>query len=66
MRVFDIIQENQIELDDCKLIDLIREKSFRTIYSLTHSSDLSGYISDDFELICKAYLIKLEDKWIAI
>lgn len=45
-------------------IDKIREFLFKRVYKLTESSDLSSYISDDFDLIVKALLTSSQDGWV--
>lgn len=47
-----------------KRIDKIREFIFKRVYKATESSNLSSYISDDFDLIMKALLIDSHDKWV--
>ncbi len=47
------------------IINAIRETVFKKIYKITESSDLAAYISDDFELICKASVSGYENVWIA-
>ena len=38
---------------------------FKKIYDFTENSDLAGYISDDFDLMCRAYIVDLNDEWLA-
>lgn len=38
-----------------KEINVIREKSFLMAYSISESSDIASCVSDDMEIICKAY-----------
>lgn len=45
-------------------IDKIRELAFRSAFSGSNSSDLAGYVSDDFELISKAIVINSDNKWV--
>ena len=49
---------------EIRLIDKIREECYIQTYQLTNSSDISGYISDDFELISKAYCLNINNQWI--
>lgn len=45
-------------------IDKIREYTFKRVYKETESSDLSSYLSDDFDLILKAMLTNSQDSWV--
>ena len=49
-----------------KLIESIREISFKITYDLTHSSELAGYISDDFGLIAEALFLNYNDDWLNV
>lgn len=64
MRIYNIL--NQVEMDENqkKVIDSIRELSFLMAYNLSESSDIASCVSDDFELICKAYVIDYDDNWL--
>jgi len=45
-------------------IDQIRELSFKQTFRITQDSELSGYVSDDMELIALASLYPDESQWI--
>ena len=45
-------------------IETICEISYKITYEATKSSDLAGYISDDFGLIAEALLIDYKDDWL--
>jgi len=45
-------------------IDRIRENIFKTVFQKTNSSDLSAYISDDFDLIALHLLADSKNNWI--
>lgn len=64
MRTYDIL--NRVEMDEKqkKTIDSIREMSFLMVYNLSGDSDMASCVSDDFELICKAYVIDYDDNWL--
>ena len=47
-----------------KTIDAIREKSFLMAYNLSKSGDIASCVSDDFEIICKAYILDYNDNWL--
>ena len=64
IRVYNILNKAKIENYEKKKIDNIREKSFLKVYDLLQSSDIASCVSDDFEIICKAYIICYDDVWI--
>ena len=41
-----------------------RKEIFILTYQKTNSSDLSAYISDDFDLICLQYLSETDNEWV--
>jgi hypothetical protein len=65
MRVYNELR-NKFNIGDLKKeeIDSIREKSFLKAYNLSKSSDIASCVSDDFEIICTAYLEHYNDKWL--
>ena len=64
MRVYEDLSKTKISEDEKKKINNIREKSFLNAYSLSESSDIASCISDDFEIICKAYITGYNDVWL--
>ena len=64
IRVYNILNKAKIENYEKKKIDNIRENSFLKVYDLLQSSDIASCVSDDFEIICKAYIICYDDVWI--
>ena len=64
MEVYSQIDYQKDKIKNKKLIDDIRKEAFLKAYSLFESSDLAGYISDDFELISKGLEIEYYDKWL--
>ena len=64
IRVYNILNKAKIENYEKKKIDNIREKSILKVYDLLQSSDIASCVSDDFEIICKAYIICYDDVWI--
>lgn len=46
-------------------IDLLRERVFKKVYRYTSSSDLAGYISDDFGLIGDALHVNYNNDWLS-
>ena len=45
-------------------IDLIREAAFKKCFEYTGESEISGYVSDDFELMAKASAMSLDSPYI--
>lgn len=64
IRVFEMLQEISISENYIIQIDEIREGVFKLIYEYADSSDLASYVSDDFELMCKAYVAEFNDSWL--
>ncbi len=64
MRVYDFL--NKIEIEECEQekINDIRKNSFIMAYNLSESSDIASCVSDDFEIICKAYICDYNDGWL--
>lgn len=65
VRVFEKTKEYSIKSETVEQINEIRENVFKKIYDFTENSDLAGYISDDFDLMCRAYIVDLNDEWLA-
>lgn len=65
VRVFEKTKEYSIKSETVEQINEIRENVFKKIYDFTENSDLAGYISDDFNLMCMAYIVDLNDEWLA-
>ena len=64
MRVYDALNEFEIGDFEKKKIDNIREKSFLKSYNVSGLGDIASCVSDDFEIICKAYLTNYNDMWV--
>jgi len=64
MRVYEILKQVEMEENQKKVVDDIREVSFLKAYNLSKSSDIASCVSDDFELICKAYIMNYDDNWL--
>lgn len=66
MRNYNVLRKNESlnTLEAKKIIESIREISYKTTYEVTQSSDLSSYISDDFGLIAEALVIDYNDEWV--
>lgn len=63
-KAYNQIKNTVLEKEDKVKIDKIREEIFMLTIRKTHSSDLSAYISDDFDLIWLHYLNKTQNNWI--
>lgn len=66
VRNYNAVNEKKdlINTENKKLIDSIREISFKVLYNATESPDLAGYVSDDFGLIAEALIINYNDEWL--
>jgi hypothetical protein len=64
INAFKSLEKLQIKTADIQTIDSIREAAFKVTYNHCEDSDLAGYISDDFELIAKAFLFNLDNSFI--
>ena len=64
MRIYNVLSSTSITENQKKEIDFIREESFIMAYNLSGSSDIASCISDDIELICKAYILNFSDNWL--
>lgn len=64
MRVYNVLNEINIDDSDKQTIDSVREESFIRAFNLSGSSDVASCVSDDFEIICKAYICGYDDKWL--
>lgn len=62
---YELVNNYKIDDDTCQLIDMIREIVFRKIYDITKNSDLAACVSDDFDLMCKAYVLNINNDWLA-
>lgn len=64
MRVYNDLQ--RIELKEEKKIEInkILEETFLLIYEFSKDGELAGEVSDDFEIICKAYISSYDDEWL--
>lgn len=64
LRVYETLNQVEVEQNEQQTIDAIREMSFLMAYSLSESSDIASCVSDDFEIICKAYILDYNDPWL--
>lgn len=61
---YNEIKQNVINPVDKKKIDEIRKEIFMMTFSKTNSSDLSAYITEDFELISSHLLTHDKNNWV--
>lgn len=66
MKNYNAISKNEKlnTLEIKKGVESIREISYKATYKATQSSDLAGYISDDFGLIAEALVLDYNDDWL--
>lgn len=63
-KAYKEIKKKPVNGQEQEQIDAIRKNIFMRVFSKTDSSDLSAYISDDFELICFHLLDSDKNKWV--
>lgn len=63
LAVSDNLETINFDDDLTKIINQIREISFKKVFSYTKNSEISAYISDDFELIAKSLLLN-QNNWV--
>lgn len=64
MRVFSQIKELSCSETDMQIINNIRKESYLKAYQASNSSEIAGCVSDDFDLIAKAYILSINDWWL--
>jgi hypothetical protein len=64
VKSFKCMEPLPISSQDKQQVDKIRELAFKSTYKYTGDPDLSAYVSDDFELIAKAFLLDLSDPFV--
>lgn len=69
MKIYDDISNKKLTsfIDEItnQQIDLLRERVYKKVYRYTSSSDLAGYISDDFGLIGNALHVNYNNDWLS-
>ena len=61
---YNQIKKISLESEVKEKISEARKEIFILTYQKTNSSDLSAYISDDFDLICLQYLSETYNEWV--
>lgn len=64
IKTYNELNNNNFTDVEKKEINVIREKSFLMAYSISESSDIASCVSDDMEIICKAYFLKYNNTWL--
>lgn len=64
IRAFSNIEKLQLDQNNKKLIDEIREEIYLKTYYNLGSDDIASCISDDFELISKYYILGINNDWV--
>ena len=64
MRVFEYFDNVLLEEKYLPEINKVRECAYLKVYEYTNDCDMAAFVSDDFELMCKAYILGYNDKWL--
>lgn len=64
MRVFNQIEGYSFSDADNHTIAEIKKESYLKAYEASQSSEVASCVSDDFELIARAYVISINDCWL--
>lgn len=64
IRVFDYFEDILIEENYLLEIDKVRECVYLKVYEYINDCDMAAFISDDFEIMCKAYILDYNDNWL--
>lgn len=63
-QVSTIIKNNSIDIEYVQIIKRLRERTFKTIFELTQSSDIAAYLSDDIALLLEAIVCNYNNSWL--
>jgi len=64
IKAYNDLEQLKDKTLDNSLINQIRKEIFLKTYDITQSSEIAECISDDFELIIKAYSIDYNNEWL--
>ena len=53
LRIFDELKDVSLSTEQSTVAEHIREAAYKAVFKHTGNPDLSGYVSDDFEIIAK-------------
>jgi len=62
---FGRMKRDGVVLGDRVELDNLRELAFKSAFKVTRSSDIAGFVCDDFELIFRS-LVAFQDKWVSM
>ena len=65
LRLYSMLEVHQLSKCQNVIVDQIREAAFKAAFQHTSDAELSGDISDDFEIIAKALAIGIEEPWLS-
>lgn len=57
-------ESQQVGDEDKTAIDELREATFKKTYQVTGNGEISGCVSDDFDLIARALVVDYSDAWL--
>ncbi|MCF8582510.1 hypothetical protein L2X67_22220 [Enterobacter ludwigii] len=63
MKEFNSLENESFDADDVEYINLLREKAFKLSFRVINDSEISSYISDDFELVAKSVIVGKDKSW---
>ena len=64
LKSFENLSNLTLTEDQKTVVNMLRERSFKKIFSLTENPDLASYVSDDFEIMAKYLFSDKEDEWV--
>ena len=59
-----LLRDRPLNEDELNLINIIREASYKKVYEQTEYPEMCAYVSDDFEIISKAFILSYNDDWL--
>ena len=59
-----LLRDRPLNEDELNLINIIREVSYKKVYEHTEYPEMCAYVSDDFEIISKAFILSYNDDWL--
>ncbi|MNI45281.1 hypothetical protein D3C73_997000 [compost metagenome] len=63
-QVSTISKNNSIDTEYAQIIKRLRERTFKTIFEHTQSSDIAAYLSDDIALLLEAIVCNYNNSWL--
>lgn len=65
VRLFEQLKDITLDDDETRKINQLREVAFKATFKSCSDPDLSGYVSDDFEVIAIGAFSELEDAFLS-